>query len=579
MNRNSLVPVLEHLEARTLLATCHVTRLGDFGAGADAGGGHSRGDLRYCINKANTEPGADTILFSRTGTIRLNSALPDLEDVLAITGPGPSLVTIDAQNRDRVFSIEMGAFIQITGLKLTNGQSQNREFGGAIDNRGNLTLQDCSISRNTASEFGGGIYNEGTLWIANSSISDNLARIGDNIRTWGGGIFNATGGLLVIQNSTVNNNHIEPGFSTIALGGGIANLGTAAVVRSTIRNNTAHTQADTTLAGAGGGIYNGGELRVDSSLILSNITEGDAYGLGGGIANGGVWGLAGGEVTIVNSTISNNIAYSLYYDGADARGGGISTGAGGTLTIQNSTIWSNKTISDQQGTERGGGISNVGPEAGSELHMSNTIVAGNLAKTSGPDFFGGLSSSGYNLIANDDGGEGFAPTDILDANPNLGPLQDNGGPTLTMALLPGSPAIDAGDPNPADPPMWDQRGPGFPRIVNGRLDIGAFEVQATGLVGKNAGIAAPLIPSPVHGASRGAVIGPALTPDAPVSRYDPAPFTGLLGVKFEPRLLLSAQAASARPANGPELFGRLADIFLPFGAESVASLFDKRGIP
>jgi hypothetical protein len=51
---------------------------------------------------------------------------------------------------------------------------------------------------------------------------------------------------------------------------------------------------------------------------------------------------------------------------------------------------------------------------------------------------------------------------------------------MTHALLPGSPAIDAGDPNPTDPPEWDQRGPGFSRIVNGRIDIGAFEVQATG---------------------------------------------------------------------------------------------------
>jgi hypothetical protein len=92
-----------------------------------------------------------------------------------------------------------------------------------------------------------------------------------------------------------------------------------------------------------------------------------------------------------------------------------------------------------------------------------------------------LTASGYNLISNSTGGSGYAPTDILDVDPLLGPLADNGGPTLTHALLPGSPAIDAGDPNPADPPEWDQRGPGFPRIANGRIDIGAFEVQATGM--------------------------------------------------------------------------------------------------
>jgi hypothetical protein len=106
--------------------------------------------------------------------------------------------------------------------------------------------------------------------------------------------------------------------------------------------------------------------------------------------------------------------------------------------------------------------------------MRNTIVAGN-----GPQDIGGtLASSGYNLIGNSTGGSGYADTDILDVDPMLGPLADNGGPTQTHALLPGSPAIDAGDN--ADAPEFDQRGPGFPRIVNGIIDIGSFEVQSTG---------------------------------------------------------------------------------------------------
>jgi hypothetical protein len=70
------------------------------------------------------------------------------------------------------------------------------------------------------------------------------------------------------------------------------------------------------------------------------------------------------------------------------------------------------------------------------------------------------------------------PSDLLNVDPMLGPLQDNGGPTWTMALLPGSPAIDVGDNT--DAPDWDQRGEGFPRIVNGVIDIGAFEVQPAG---------------------------------------------------------------------------------------------------
>jgi hypothetical protein len=82
---------------------------------------------------------------------------------------------------------------------------------------------------------------------------------------------------------------------------------------------------------------------------------------------------------------------------------------------------------------------------------------------------------GHNLIGNTTSGSGYAPSDLLEVDPKLGPLQNNGGTTLTHALLPGSPAINAGDNNWA--PKWDQRGTGFPRIVNGTIDIGSFEVQ------------------------------------------------------------------------------------------------------
>ena len=74
----------------------------------------------------------------------------------------------------------------------------------------------------------------------------------------------------------------------------------------------------------------------------------------------------------------------------------------------------------------------------------------------------------------------IGPGDQVNTDPVLGPLQDNGGPTFTHALLPGSPAIDTGDPNFIPPPLYDQRGPGFDRVVNGRIDIGSFEVQAGG---------------------------------------------------------------------------------------------------
>ena len=87
-------------------------------------------------------------------------------------------------------------------------------------------------------------------------------------------------------------------------------------------------------------------------------------------------------------------------------------------------------------------------------------------------------SFGYNVSSDDGGGYLSGSGDRINTDPMLGPLQDNGGPTFTHELLPGSPAINAGDPNFVPPPYYDQRGPSFDRVRNGRIDIGSFEVQA-----------------------------------------------------------------------------------------------------
>ena len=91
--------------------------------------------------------------------------------------------------------------------------------------------------------------------------------------------------------------------------------------------------------------------------------------------------------------------------------------------------------------------------------------------------FGTVTSYGYNVSSDDGGGYLNGPGDQINTDPLLGPLQDNGGPTFTHALLPGSPAINAGDPNFVGPPDYDQRGPGFDRVRGGRIDVGSFEVQ------------------------------------------------------------------------------------------------------
>jgi hypothetical protein len=165
-------------------------------------------------------------------------------------------------------------------------------------------------------------------------------------------------------------------------------------------------------------------------------------------------------MTVRNSTISGN---SVIGNGFIMVGGIFSTG---TLTITSSTISANS-------GNQAGGLS------GSAV-LSNTIIAGN-SPTSIPDVAGTLTSYGYNLIGNGAGSSGFNTTDWVGTaqqplNPSLGPLQDNGGPTPTHALLPGSWARNRGAPT-LEPVTFDQRGPGFPRVVNGRIDIGAVEAQ------------------------------------------------------------------------------------------------------
>jgi hypothetical protein len=138
------------------------------------------------------------------------------------------------------------------------------------------------------------------------------------------------------------------------------------------------------------------------------------------------------------------------------------------VTISNSTFSDNYIIEYGNGA----GICNQ-----ATLEIGNTI----LNRTGfGENIFnngGTITSAGYNLSNDDGGGYLNGPGDLINTDPLLGPLQDNGGPTQTHALLPSSPAVDAGDPSFAPPPWYDQRGPNFYRLRNDRIDIGSFEVQ------------------------------------------------------------------------------------------------------
>ena len=184
---------------------------------------------------------------------------------------------------------------------------------------------------------------------------------------------------------------------------------------------------------------------IRNSTISGN-TDNGTLGGGGIYHNQGV----GGSLTIENSTIAGNIT--------TAAGGGIYQNAG-TMTIGHSTI-----VGNQAAANSGGNI-----WAGGTINLKNTIVANPLA---GGNITNSIISQGYNLFS-DAAGITASTEDLVDSNTLLGPLGANGGPTETIALWADSPAINAGDNTGA--PVFDQRGPGFNRISDNVIDIGAFE--------------------------------------------------------------------------------------------------------
>jgi hypothetical protein len=250
----------------------------------------------------------------------------------------------------------------------------------------------------------------------------------------GGDIHNS--GTLTLNSITVQN-----GFA--ARGGGIYNDGgTLTLNNSAVSGNT--------IGLYGGGIYaSGGTLTLNSSAVTGNTA-----GAGGGIFNN-----AGSILALNNSTVSGNTA---------SAGGGFYIHSG-TVILNSSTVASNTAIS----SAIGGGIR----QRGGTVTLQSTIVAGNTATSSGPDCSGTISSAGYNLIG-DTSGCTFTPTtgDLTNIDAKLGPLQDNGGPTETHALLPGSPAIDHIPPGNCTVPT-DQRGVARPQPAGGNCDIGAYELE------------------------------------------------------------------------------------------------------
>jgi hypothetical protein len=403
---------------------------------------------------------------------------------------GHQLITLSGRNLTRLFSVPAGVTLKIQNLTLANGIASN---GGAIYNAGSVEIRSSIVTNNQASGgSGGGIYNDGDLSIIDSILSNNEAGMG-----LGGAIYNT--GILTLQSDMLSNNYaglagggiMNAGNVSTAQttfinnsgfhGGGLENVGTARVTHSTLSSNT-------TTGGMGGAIHNTGLLIVSNSKFSANSASprenggglsnlGNAQitssffidnlapsGLGGGIYNGG-------QLIIQADTLAANQASS-------GRGGGLYSGIAGSLSIINTTISGNYAGYEGGGLDLNGPVTILnstffnnlpnsvvhnGPDV---VSVKNTIIAG--APTDNCE--GAITSLGNNL--EDQATCGFTdPNDLQNTNPGLGPLADNGGPTPTHALLPGSPAINGGSNDNC--PAGDQQG--IQRSLLGNCDIGAYE--------------------------------------------------------------------------------------------------------
>ncbi len=339
----------------------------------------------------------------------------------------------------------------LTGNQTTGSQSQG---GGIVGNQSNITLDGTIVALNK------------TL----GSLSE------------GGGIY-VVGGDLAINSSTFTQNSTEGNLSS---GGGIASVGgNVTIYQSTVdQNKTTGDDAD------GGGIYQtGGNLVIRDSTLSGNEVSGDASQGGGVFSSTDL--SDDSTARILNSTISGNAATGAS-PGANkslSRGGGIYNAAG-LLDIQHSTVTDNQVPYLGQG----GGVASLGDSATTRTEVLSSIIAGNSASDAGvadawtdvdfvsANFSNSFQSLGYNLVGSGlavNGGAFNASGDQTNVNdPMLGLLKNNGGSTSTHAILAGSLAINAGNPdfdsNNFDPPMTtDQRA--ATRIQVGRIDVGSVE--------------------------------------------------------------------------------------------------------
>lgn len=376
------------------------------------------GSLRQAIEDANAAAGADVIDFqipTLPDAIVLISGELLVTGSVDIQGPGAANLVVTGNTSSRVFNIDNGSAlidVTISGLTIAGGSAI---VGAGIFNNGeNLVLDSAVITGNSATTDGGGLWAIGSgLTIRNCRFSGNTADRD------GGGIYTEDlSGPLLVEDTTLSGN----------------------------------------LAGRNGGgalfLSPDRPITFDRSTVSGNFTN-----LGGG----GLYldGAGVGPFIIRSSTLSGNSA---------------TDGAGAFFNMPvDPVIFEHSTVAGNTASGTGGGIY----VAAATITVDQTIVGDNTATTDNdlandPDGsfdvrFSLIESPGAAVI-NDNGGN------VLNQDPQLGPLQNNGGPTETHLPANTSPAVNAGDPAFVPPPAMDQRG--FARVADGRIDMGSVEIAA-----------------------------------------------------------------------------------------------------
>lgn len=383
--------------------------------------------LREAIGRAGD---GDTIVFDSSlagGTIALNnSCMLSIDKGITIDAASVGGITIDANGGSRVFYI-IGSKVSVEFVHLTimGGREDTADGGGIYNYNGSLKLTDCTVSGNTAGAKGGGIYNDsGSLTLTNCTVSGNSAG------TYGGGIHCGIGSSATITDSVISENSVT---GTDGQGGGIHSWGTVLLADSVISGNTA--------SGCGGGLFNGDFMTVTHSSVWGNTAVN-----GGGIYNELI------DLTLTDSAIFGNTAVN---------GGGIFNCY--TLSVVNNTV------SGNAASGSGGGIYNSS-EDNIVLILSNSIVTLNDADAD-PDLYldqeSAIFAENNNLISDD---PGFVTPPVFESGvlTNLD--------SLDLSLTSSSKAVNAGENSDV---TSETDLAGNPRIVNGIVDIGAFEYQGS----------------------------------------------------------------------------------------------------